>query len=475
MAGAPDAPYPNTEGHPSLPEPAGFGMLLPRILVPPPGPRSLALAERLVRSEAPAISTLANGDRPVVWHSAAGSNVMDVDGNVYIDTTAAFGVASVGHRHPEVVRAVQEQAGRLLHGMGDFSPAEPRAALASRLAAMAPMQPATVLFGLTGSDAVELALKVAAVATGRPGVIAFDAAFHGQSYGALAVTGREHFRAAFAAQLGRHVLRAPYPYPYRFDGSPEDCAAASLDAVEHLLAGPPPTSGPVGAVIVEPVAGREGEIVPPPGFLRGLRALCDQYDVLLITDEVYTGLGRCGRVFAVEHEGIIPDLLCAGKALGGGMPVSAVLGRADVMAAWRPVTPEAPHASTFLAHPVSAAAALAVLDIIATEQLVQRAAQCGHQLRGLLEHLAARHPSAGQVRNLGMMAAIELVRDRATRAPAPELIAPVLAAALERGVILLPGGMHGNVLSFGPPLTIREEQLEFAVNAIDEALTVTGQ
>lgn len=458
-----------------VPEPPGFGALLPRIVVPPPGPQSLAAAARLAQAEAPAISTLTNGDRPIVWHAAAGANVLDVDGNVYVDTTSAFGVASTGHRHPAVTAAVQAQAARLLHGMGDYLPFQPRAGLAERLAALAPMQPASVLFGLSGSDAVELALKVAAVATGKPGVIAFDAAFHGQSYGALAVTARDTFRAPFAAQLGHHVLRAPYPYPYRFDGSPEDCAAASLDAVERLLAGPPPQAGPAGAVIIEPVAGREGEIVPPGGYLRGLRDLCDRAGVLLIVDEVFTGCGRTGRMWAVEHENVIPDLLCAGKALGGGMPISAVLGRAEIMAVWRPQTAEAPHSSTFLAHPVSCAAALAALDVLERERLVERAARTGRRLLDGLQWLAARHGCIGQVRGLGMTAALELVRDRHTREPAPERIGPVLAEALARGVILLPGGMHGNVISLAPPLTISEEQLACALNAIDEALRTTRQ
>jgi 4-aminobutyrate aminotransferase/(S)-3-amino-2-methylpropionate transaminase len=214
-------------------EPEGFGRLPPRMVVAPPGPRSRALTAGLAAAEAPATSTIANGDVPIFWQAAAGANVLDVDGNLYVDTTSAFGVASIGHRHPAVVAAVQAQAARLMHGMGDYLPFTPRQELARRLTAIAPMRPAKVLFGLSGSDAVELALKVAAVATGRPGVIAFDAAFHGQSYGALAVTARSTFRAPFLAQLGRHVLRAPYPYPYRFAGSADACAAAALAAADR--------------------------------------------------------------------------------------------------------------------------------------------------------------------------------------------------------------------------------------------------
>jgi 4-aminobutyrate aminotransferase/(S)-3-amino-2-methylpropionate transaminase len=451
-------------------EPEGFGSLTPRIVVEPPGPRSRAMTAGLIAAEGPAISTTANGDVPVFWSAAAGANVLDVDGNVYVDMTSAFGVASAGHRHPRVVAAIQEQAGRLVHGMGDYLPVAPRLALAERLAALAPMQPAKVLFGLSGSDAVELAVKVATVATGRPGVITFDAAFHGQSYGALALTARGTFTEPFRAQLGRHVLRAPYPYPYRFDDPPEACAAATLAAIERLLDGPPPEAGPVGAILVEPVAGREGEIVPPDGFLPGLRRLCDAHGLVLIADEVYTGLGRTGRRWACGHWGVVPDLLCVGKALGGGMPVSAVLGRAELMDAWRPTTPEAPHSSTFLAHPVGAAAALAVLDVYEDDGLIERAATTGAWLHARLERLAKRHAAVGEVRGLGMMIGVELVADRASRAPAPALVGRVVSEAMRRGVILLPGGMDGNVLSLGPPFTITESQLDSAVNAIDAAL-----
>ena len=457
------------------PEPPHFGTLLPEIVTPPPGPRSRALAGELSAGEGPALSTIANGDQPVFWASAAGCNVLDVDGNRYLDLTSAFGVASIGHRHPAVVAAVQRQSGHLLHGMGDFLPFVPRAELAGRLAALAPVQPAKVLFGLSGADAVELALKVAAVATGRPGVLAFDAAFHGQSYGALAVTARDTFRAPFLAQLGQHVRHAPYPYPYRFVGSPEQCRDAALSATEALLDSGPPPAGPYGAVLIEPIAGREGEIVPPPGFLPALRQVCDQRGLVLIVDEVYTGFGRTGKRWAVEHEGVAPDLLCAGKALAGGMPLSAVLGRAGLIDAWRPSTPEAPHSSTFMAHPVSAAAALATLEVFEQERLVERAAELGRWWQAALEDTLSGHRNVGEVRGRGMMTGIELVRDGATKAPAPEVLERLVRECLLRGVIVLPGGRDGNVLSLGPPLTASREQLGHALNVIDESLRLAGQ
>ncbi|HEY8490136.1 MAG TPA: aspartate aminotransferase family protein [Dehalococcoidia bacterium] len=447
-----------------------LGEWLPVVNVEPPGPRSRALAGRLARAEAPAASTLANGDVPVFWEAARGANVADADGNVYVDLTSAFGVASVGHGNPAVLAAAEEQAARLLHGMGDFQPPTARLLLAEALAEVTPDGLSQVIFGSTGSEAVELALKAAAVYTGKPGVVAFRGAFHGQSYGALAVTSRRSFRAPFQAQLNPHVVHVPYPYPYRCPFGPgcDDCGAAAVDHLEGLLSDPSSGLPPVGAVIVEPCQGREGEIVPPPSFLLRLRELCDRHGLLLIADEVYTGLGRTGRWFAVEHAGVVPDLLCVGKALGGGYPISAVVGRPEVMAAWRPVTPEAPHSSTFMGHPVGCAAGLAVLAEL-RGGLLERAARMGAWFGERLGRLAS-HRLVGEVRGLGMMWGVELVRDRRTKEPADRELAGVVAACLREGVILLPGGRHGNVLSLSPPFVITEEQAEHALGVLDRAL-----
>ncbi|HLZ68314.1 MAG TPA: aspartate aminotransferase family protein [Dehalococcoidia bacterium] len=460
----------------TLPEPPGFGDLLPRIVTPPPGPRSRAYAERLAAVEAPAISTLANGDRPIFWASAAGANVLDVDGNLYLDTTSAFGVASVGHRNPAVVAAVEAQARRLLHGMGDFLPPAVRLELAEALRGVLPRGVDRVLFGLSGADAVEIALKAAAVYTGKPGVVAFEGAFHGQSYGALAVTSRESFRRRFAAQLGAHVERAPYPYPYR---RPSGCSAeddgsrclAGVDAAIERLArrGFAP-----GCVIVEPFQGREGEIFPPDSFLPGLRRLCDERGLLLIADEIYTGFGRTGRMWACEHTGVLPDLLCAGKALGGGLPGSIVAGRGEVLDAWRPDTPEAPHSSTFLGHPLGCAAALAVLHELGEHRLVERGARLGADLLAELQAAVRGNPHVGEVRGRGMMLGIELVKDRTSREPYPDLIPGVLQRGLERGLILLPAGMFGNVISLAPPLTITEHQLRYLGENLPEVLRASS-
>jgi 4-aminobutyrate aminotransferase / (S)-3-amino-2-methylpropionate transaminase / 5-aminovalerate transaminase len=455
-------------------EPQGFGELLPHIWVPPPGPRSRANAAALALFESPAISTIANGDVPLFWIAAAGANVLDADGNVYIDTTSAFGVASVGHRNPRVVAAAEAQARRLVHAMGDFQPPVVRLELARALRKVLPAGLDRVLFGLTGADAVELSLKCAGVFTGRPGVIAFEGAFHGQSYGSLAVTSRRTFSDRFLRQLGNHVRRAPYPYPYRRPKGLSEAADVDrcLSAVraqtrQMSLDGIRP-----GCVIVEPCQGREGEIIPPPAFLPGLRRLCDDLELVLIADEIYTGFGRTGRMWACDHTGVVPDLLCAGKALGGGYPGSIVAGRADIMDAWRPNTPEAPHSSTFLGHPVGCAAALAVLAELSERGLVQRSRETGATLLAALKAATESNPHVGEVRGLGMMIGIEVVRDRESRDPMPEAVPAILQAGLDCGLIMLPGGMYGNVISLSPPFVTTDEQFQYVTEKLPHCLTV---
>ncbi len=331
-----------------------FGDLLPEIVVPPPGPRSRELSAALGKLEAPGVNTLFQGEPAILWEEAAGANVRDVDGNIYIDLTAGFGVAAVGHRHPRVVEAVRGQAGRLLHGLGDVMAHPLRVELARRLVALAPVDDPRVYFAISGAEAVEIALKTALGATGRPGVLAFEPSYHGLTLGALNVTSREEFRAPFAAHLHGHARRLPF--------------AGDLARVDEALAG-----GEIGAAVVEPIVGREGVLIPPTGWLSGLAALCRKHGALLIADEIFTGFGRTGRLFAVDPEGVRPDVLCCGKALGGGLPIAAVIARRDLFRCWE--TPgEALHTATFLANPLACAAALAVLDILQEEDLPARAA-----------------------------------------------------------------------------------------------------
>ena len=417
----------------------------PELKTEVPGPGSRALAERLARVESRNVTCL--DPLPIFWERAAGSNVWDVDGNCFVDLTAAFGVATTGHAHPEIVEAVREQAGELAHGMGDVHPSSRKLELLEALARLYPKgaegEPPAVrsVLGCSGSDAVETALKTTMLATGRAGLVAFEGAYHGLSLGALDATWRSDFREPFAARLPDRTVFARF---------------GDLADVERARAG---SSAPVGAVLVEPVQGRGGETLPPTGFLRGLRELCDRQGLLLIADEIYTGFGRTGRVWACDHEGVVPDLLCAGKGLASGMPLSACMGRAAVMdRAWPESRGEALHTQTFLGHPLGCAAALASIGILEREGLAERAATTGALAR---EHLTAKLSGCAgvvDVRGLGLMLGVEL--------RSPEDAAAVVRQCLERGVILLPSGNAGQVLSISPPLTIEPDVLLAALDVV---------
>jgi 4-aminobutyrate aminotransferase / (S)-3-amino-2-methylpropionate transaminase / 5-aminovalerate transaminase len=458
--------------------PADFGQLLPEIVTAPPGPASRALAQELARHESPNVTYLGE-DFPVFWAEARGANVRDVDGNVYVDLTAAFAVASAGHGHPEIVTAVQAQAARLLHGMGDVHPPDVKVLLLRALAEVTPGGLCRSVLANSGAEAIEVALKTSALATGRPRVIAFHGGYHGLTYGALDVSGGEDFRTPFSAQLARNAIFAPYPYSYRspFRGDDEAVAAACLRYLEHLLDSPATAAEEVGAILVEPVQGRGGDIVPHPSFLPGLREICDRRQLLLIADEIYTGFGRTGRWFACEHTGVTPDILVAGKALTGGLPLAVCIGTDEVMRAWPPSGGEAIHTSTFLGNPLGCAAALASLQVLREQRLVERAAVVGAHLKTRLEQITSGHPHVGEVRGLGMMVGVELVRNRDSRVPAPELVGHGVVEALRRGLLLLGGGIHGNVLSFSPPFVITDAQLAHALEVLEEVfagLSVQG-
>lgn len=448
-----------------------FGTDLASVLVPPPGPRSRALAAELARWESPNVTYLAD-DFPVFWEAARGANVRDADGNVFVDLTAAFAVAGVGHAHPRIVDAVQRQSATLLHGMGDVHPPAIKVELLRALAQAAPGGLNKTILASSGAEAVEAALKTAMMATGKPRVLAFHGGYHGLTYRALSVSGRQDFRAPFAAQLGSNAVFAPYPYAYRspFGRDADQVAAATLRWVEYLLDTPGTASEAIGAILVEPVQGRGGDVVPADAFLPGLRRICDERGLLLILDEIYTGFGRTGRWFACEHWGVVPDLLVVGKGLTGGFPFSACIGTDAVMDAWPRSTGEALHTSTFLGHPVGCAAALASIATLRDERLVERSAEMGDRIRARLTGMTADHPNVGEVRGRGMMIGVEMVRDRESRDPAPELAGRVVVEGLRRGVLLLGGGIHGNVLSLSPPFVITEAQVDFALGVIAEIL-----
>ena len=409
------------------------GNQLPDLATPIPGPRSRALAGRLARVECRNVTALAP-DPPIFWERAFGANVWDVDGNRFVDLGAGFGVANAGHAHPDVVRALGAQAAQLLHGMGDVHPPRRKVELLERLVALYPGgAPARAALACSGADAVETALKTALLATGRPGVLAFEGAYHGLSFGALDTTWRADFRDPFAARLPAATRFARY---------------GDLEDVVRVAAVP---GAPLGAVLVEPLQGRGGERVPPPGFLAALAALCARRGWLLIADEVYTGFGRTGRWFGCDGEGVVPDLLCAGKGLSSGMPISVCMGRDSVMDAWPLSSGEALHTQTFAGHPAACAAALASLDALAAGKLIERSAELGEAARVWLGDALRECPAVRDVRGRGLMIGVDCgdgdVAGRACR------------RALARGLILLPSGDRGEVISLTPPLSIAPELL----------------
>ncbi len=422
-------------------------MALPPTLAPAlttelPGPRSRELATRLARVESRNVTCLE--PVPIFWERASGANVWDVDGNRFVDLTAAFGVATTGHGHPQVVAAIRDQAGDLIHGMGDVHPPAAKVELLEALAGLYPGGgPVRTVLGSSGSDAVESALKTAMLATGRAGVVAFEGGYHGLSLGALDTTWRPDFREPFAARLPGRTVFARY-------GDVDDVARCAAES-----------GTPIGAVLVEPVQGRGGERVPPTGFLRALRDLCTREGWLLIADEVYTGFGRTGRVFCCDHEQVVPDLLCAGKGLASGMPFSACMGRAEVMdRAWPASQGEALHTQTFIGHPLGCAAALASIDVLAKEDLAARAGETGKRAIERLRSGLSDCDAVAEVRGLGLMIGVELRR--------PEHALAITRQCLASGVILLPSGEGGRVLSVTPPLSIEPTALLTALDVVIE-------
>jgi 4-aminobutyrate aminotransferase / (S)-3-amino-2-methylpropionate transaminase / 5-aminovalerate transaminase len=443
-----------------------LGQRLPEMRGVVPGDAGQRWVDLLARTESPALTArrarraeqAGAAHDPIVWARAEGANVVDTDGNVLVDLTAGFGAAAVGHGHPQVVAAVREQAPRLMHALGDVHPSDLKVRLLERLASIAPWSEARVILGMSGSDAVEAALKSAVLYTGRPGVLAFEGGYHGLAYGPLAACGyKTSFRAPFAAQLNPHVAFAPWP-------EPTQDAAQALDAVAQTWAA---TDSEIGAVLIEPVQGRGGVRVPPAGFLAGLAELARERGALVIADEVLTGLGRCGARWRCEADGMVPDLLCTGKALGGGMPVSACLGRPEVMAAWGDPSGEAIHTGTFFGHPLACAAALAVLEIVSEEALDARAREGEALLRDALAPLVERHPQVRAARVAGMLAGVVLEDAQAALG--------AVQALLQRGWVVLPCGVEGNVVQLSPPLNIAPSLLEHFAHALDAVLSEQGR
>jgi 4-aminobutyrate aminotransferase/(S)-3-amino-2-methylpropionate transaminase len=422
-----------------------------------PGPRSKEILDRKDRVIADPLSIYL----PVMIERGEGATLTDVDGNTFIDFTGGVGCLNVGHAHPRVVEAVQEQAAKFFHTDFTIVPYETYVTLAERLVATAPISgPAKVAFFNAGTEAVENAVKFARAYTKRPAVIAFEGGFHGRTLLSLSLTSKTHPYKAGLGPFAPEVYRLPFAQDYRGPRAAEALAALERAFVTSVAA------ETVAAIVVEPVQGEGGFVVAPPEFLEGLRRICDDNGIVLVVDEVQTGYGRTGKMWGIEHYDVEPDLMTIAKSIAAGLPLSGVIGKAEIMDA----PGDSAIGGTYVGNPVAQAAALAVLDVFEDESLVERAGQIGETIRGRMQTWQQRWDAIGDVRGLGAMLAIELVHDRATKDPAPELASAVVDAASERGLLLLKSGIYSNCIRVLVPLVISEGELDEALGVWEDAL-----
>src|SRR2546421_372683 len=425
-----------------------------------PGPRSREILARKERVVADALSVFL----PVVIDQGEGATLTDVDGNTFIDFTGGVGCLNVGHANPRVTEAVQEQAARFLHTDFTIVPYEVYVTLAERLVATAPISgQAKAAFFNAGTEAVENAVKFARAHTKRPAVIGFEGGFHGRTLLSLTLTSKTHPYKAGLGPFAPEVYRLPFAQDYRGPSAREALEALERALVTYVAA------ESVAAIVIEPVQGEGGFVVAPPEFLEGVRRICDDNGIVLVVDEVQAGFGRTGKMWGIEHYEVEPDLMCVAKSIAAGLPLSGVIGRAEIMDA----PGDSAIGGTYVGNPVAQAAALAVLDVFEDEGLVAAAKEIGETIRGRMLAWQQRWDAVGDVRGLGCMLAIELVHDRGTKDPAPELASAVVEAASERGLLLLKSGIYSNCIRVLVPLVISEGELDEALVVWEDALAAT--
>ena len=434
---------------------------LPHLTGPLPGPRARAIIQRDARVVSPSYTRC----YPLVAETGEGAIVQDVDGNRFLDFNAGIAVVAAGHCHPRVVAAIQKQAARLIHMSGTDFYYEEMVTLAEKLAQLAPGGgPRRVSFGNSGAEAIEGAIKLARWSTKRDKIIAFFGGFHGRTLGALSLTARKAVQRAGFGPLLPGVVHAPYPDCYRcpFGKQEDTCAVECVKHIESVLLKTIAPAGETAAIVVEPVQGEGGYVVPPRKFFDELTRVARQNGILLVCDEVQSGMGRTGRMWASEHFDLAPDILAVAKGIASGMPLGATIARAELMT-W----PPGAHASTFGGNPVSCAAAMTTIALL-EEGLVENAARMGRYLRDRMRDWPARFPVVGQVRGLGLMIGVEIVRNQETRERAPEIRDRVVNLAFERGLLVL--GAGENSIRLCPPLVITRDQCDFAIETLEECL-----
>ncbi len=427
-----------------------------------PGPRARAVLERDAKVVSPSYTRC----YPLVAHKGEGAVVEDVDGNRFLDFTAGIAVVATGHCHPQVVEAIQQQAARLIHMSGTDFYYEELAALAEKLNEIAPGDvPRRVSFGNSGAEAVEGAIKLARYATGRDKIIAFFGSFHGRTMGALSLTSRKAVQRAKFGPLVPGVIHAPYANCYRcpYGQTPDSCAVECVKHIEDTLLKTIAPAEETAAIVVEPVQGEGGYVVPPQKFFDELARVARANGILLVFDEVQSGMGRTGKMWAAEHFDMVPDIFTVAKGIASGMPLGATVARADLMT-W----PPGAHASTFGGNPVSCAAALVTIELL-QQELVHNAARMGAHLMDRMRQWPSRFPIVGDVRGLGLMLGVEIVHDRATKEPAPSWRDRIVTLCFERGLLML--GAGDNSLRLCPPLVISRDQCDFALDTLEACMT----
>ena len=426
-----------------------------------PGEKSRALLARRQQFVARGVSSTMN----VFAAKAHDAIIEDVDGNRYIDFAGGIGTMNIGHTRPEVTKAITEQAEKFTHTCFSVMMYEPYIALAERVVNITPGDfEKKALFLNSGAEAVENAVKIARYATGRPAIITFDNGYHGRTLMTMTMTAKvKPYKYRFGP-YAPEVYRAPFPYPYRMNMSPTEASDACIRELERMFVGEV-APDQVAAIVIEPVQGEGGFMIAPPGFLRSLKALCEKHGILFIADEIQTGFCRTGAMFAVEHDNVEPDLMIIAKSMGAGMPISGVVGRAELMDAPPPGT----LGGTYSGNPVACAAAIAVLDLFAQDDYAARSRAIGKAVMERFTKLQQELPFIGDVRGLGGMVAMELVKDRTTKEPDAQAATDILAAAHHRGLVLIKAGMYDNVVRVLVPLCITDELLQEALDIIEAA------
>jgi 4-aminobutyrate aminotransferase/(S)-3-amino-2-methylpropionate transaminase len=422
-----------------------------------PGPRSREILARKERVVAEPLSIFL----PVVIEEGHGATLTDVDGNTFIDFTGGVGCLNVGHSNAQVVAAAQEQLGRFSHTDFTIVPYEVYVTLAERLCELAPVRkPAKAAFFNAGAEAIENSVKFSRAYTKRPAVIGFEGGFHGRTLLAVSLTSKTHPYKAGLGPFAPEIYRVPFPNSYRGPSAAEALAALERALITQIA------EESVAAIVIEPVQGEGGFIVAPAEFLQGVRALCDEHGIVFVADEVQTGFGRTGRMWGIEHSGVEPDLVTVAKSIAAGLPLSGVIGKAEIMDA----PGDSAIGGTYVGNPVAQAAALAVLDVFEEEDLSARAAAIGETMRSRMLGWQERWDKIGDVRGLGAMMAIELVEDPATKAPAADLASAIVEAAAERGLLLLKCGIYSNCIRVLTPLVISDAELDEALSVWEQAL-----